>query len=173
MKTIYTLILISITYLSAAQTSFTDADISAARGNDYEWLLTNIDYGFSASIIQGYTWAKTRTQPTFGDCGENCQRYYNNIKPFDDSKESVFYYDILLEPSTTLKTHEQIVKKIIIKGDYNRLVSFFTEFWSTTINFDDISPDETASTRFLTDIAVFSFDKHGNPQIIIESTKDR
>lgn len=155
-----------------SQTKLTISEIRAAQGNNYEWPLTGVEYYTTVSKIQNYTWDKIRRQPSLGECGKNCSRFINNIKDFSDQKESIFYYDIISTPDETEKRFNWLTKKVIFKGDYNRLVEFYIEFWSRSINWNDVKKGDVVSTRFLGDIAVFSFDKNGNPQIIVQGTKE-
>lgn len=66
-----------------------------------------------------------------------------------------------------------IVDKVLITGDWNYVVKFFTHFWSRKVSLDDVKEGEFATTRFLTDVATISYlgDDQGKIEVITASNR--
>lgn len=66
-----------------------------------------------------------------------------------------------------------IVDKVLITGDWEYTVKFFTRFWSRSVSLDDVKEGEFATTRFLTDVATISYLGDNQGKIEVVSAKDR
>lgn len=164
------ILLLLLPLFSMAQTSLKDADIYAAAGNRYEWLLTNIDpldnMGTEQSLIQkmGFVFA------------ENKDVYK------DDYTKFVFEKSILSgnEKPSYLNVHyytkkvegKDIQYKVEIDGPTEYVIKFYINFWTRAINFRDTKPGETVTTRFLTDVAALTVGTNGKSKIVVQTAED-
>lgn len=169
------LLLLFLPFLSLAQTTYTEMDIRAASGNQYETLLVGVPAIDTDSFIQNYTYMSTRWEARrlddFGKC-DKCYHYIVENHPVGDQSHRYIEVKILYKDLGP-DIYDKISTKVVLTGDYDLLVQFFTQFWSRTVNLDDIKPGEVATTRFLSDVAAFSFNSEGKPQIVVESAADR
>lgn len=155
--------------LVISQTSFTDADISAAAGNEYERLLIGVPAVDSGGYIQYFTYPKTLWEAKVSSCGSGCDSYFVANDPVGDQRSRNLEFKVYSK-SIGNGWENQITTKIVVTGDLQLLVQFFTEFWSNSLNFTDIKAGDVVSTRFLTDVATFSFSE-GKPIITIEKSR--
>jgi len=154
-----------------AQTSFSEADIYAAAGNEHETLLTNVEPTYPDTSIQAFLQTSLMMYEESNKVSKyELYRVYKNKSNFKTT-ESRLFYKISTKPVSGYKYG--ISSKIEIWGDYEKVVRFFCQYWTNSINFDDIKRGESASTRFLTDFATLSFSPDGSAKIIVVSTKDR
>lgn len=153
------------------QTTMTDADIQAQASNRYEYLMTNIvdDYAYSKS-----QWLLNDMDLTPSETGfENNDsrmtfRFEKQILTGDEKQQ---YVDGLWEYEKI--KGQKVVKKVTISGPSRLVTEFYVKFWSRKLNFDDVKPGETVSTRFLTDVATLTFNYDGTAKIEVVPAKDR
>ena len=167
MKKILLLFLFSINV--QAQTTYKQVDIQAASGNDYETLLTNV-------VSDEYD--DFRVYKLLRDLGYNTTTYLKPIKKgydftikYDKEKnnnESVYAHFIVKKINET-----PVTTKIEIYGDVKSVIRYFINFWSTTLNFEDVKVGEIVSCKFLSDVATLSFPDSKTAKITVVSVKDR
>lgn len=64
---------------------------------------------------------------------------------------------------------EFVIKELKITGDSDAVLRFYVSFWTTTLNFDDVSKTEIVSNRLFQDRISYSFNK-GNSYVIVKNT---
>lgn len=156
--------------LAMAQTSFTEPDIRAAAGNEYESLLIGVPAVDTGGHIQYFTYPKTLWEAKVTDCGSGCDKYLVANSPVGDQRYRHLEAKVFSK-NLGKGWQNQITEKVVITGDFQLLVQFFTEFWSNSLDFTNIKEGDVVSTRFLTDVATFSFTKNGEPMITVEKAK--
>ena len=172
MKKLIILLLFPIIFYS--QTSLTNDDIYAAAGNDFEWLMTNVDtsnkggYGYEGLLTRmGFVFDdkyKSNASGTFWQ-----RRYIKNIISGNE-KQSLIY---IKENYKKVSSHKYpIITKMEIWGDTEYIIKFYINFWSRAINFKDTKPGETVTTRFLSDVAALSVGTNGQSKIVVTTAKD-
>ena len=166
------LFLLLLPLLSFSQTSLTDADISAAAGNEYETLLTNIgidrEGGFAINHFlhkMGFTVDERFTQH-----GENFKQKYVQQIVSGNAKPAVIWVNYL--NNKVKGSNLPITRKVEVSGDTEDIIKFYVNFWSRAINFKDTKPGETVTTRFLSDVAALSVGTNGQSKIIVTTAKD-
>ena len=164
-KPIHLLFIACCSLLTAHAQTLTDADVRAAANNRFETLLIGVDAADAATDIQYFTYQKTQWEARWNDCGTDCDSYLVASQPVKGQAYRHLRF--------TVHSDKGITKRIAFTGDFDLLVSFFTEFWSRTVSLQDIQPGEVATTRFLTDVAAFSVDGRGNAQIEVTAAADR
>lgn len=153
-----------------AQTSYKNNDIVAAAGTEYEYLLTNIEYGLNDAAIQHLLGDMEFIRTT-------------EFKPLKNPNDYIIQYANQRNKNTILKVHFlskkvpglnlPLTTKIEIFGDVNSVIKFYINFWSTELNFEDIKLGEVVSNRFLSDVATLSFPDSKTAKITVVSAKDR
>lgn len=162
------LLLLLFSFGLQAQTSYKEVDISAAAGNDYETLLTNVVYNQFDFHIDNL----------LNDLG------YNNItflKPIKEGCDFKIQYDKENNKNVTVYVHyiakninnTSVINKVEIYGDQQAVIRFYINFWSNDLNFNDVKLGEIVSTRFLTDVATLSYPDANTAKITVVTAKDR
>lgn len=172
MKTLL-LLLILPTFLFS-QTSIKDDDIYAAAGNEFEWLMTNVDtsnkggYGYEGLLTRmGFSYDdkyKLSSDEKFWQ-----RRYSENIVSGNE-KQSVIYFKENYKKVAGYKY--PVITKMEIWGNTETIISFYVNFWSRALNFRDTKPGETVTTRFLSDVASLSVGMNGQSKIVVTTAKD-
>lgn len=62
-----------------------------------------------------------------------------------------------------------VIKDLKITGTADAVLRFYVSYWTTTLNFDDVSKTEVVSNRLLQDRISYNFN-NGNPYIKVENT---
>jgi hypothetical protein len=153
-----------------AQTSYKNDDIVAAAGTEYEYLLTNIEYGLNDAAIQHLL-------------GDMEYMRITEFKPLKNPNDYTIQYANQRNKSAVVSVHYlsknipgqnlPLTTKIEIFGDVNAVIKFYINFWSSQLNFEDIKVGEVVSTRFLSDVATLSFPDSKTAKITVVSSKDR
>ena len=169
------LLLLLFPTLLFSQTSLNNNDIYAAAGNDFEWLMTNIDtsnkggYGYEGLLTRmGFIYDETYKADTSNSKFWQ-RRYIKNIVSGNE-KQSLIY---LKEDYKKVSGNKYpIITKMEIWGDTENIIKFYVNFWSRAINFKDTKPGETVTTRFLSDVAALSVGTNGQSKIVVTTAKD-
>lgn len=158
-----------------AQTSIHKDDIRAVSGNDFETLLTNVEYGLNVGSIEECfnKMDMIHSDFAFSKSVKNVYalgRFEKQIL-LGNEKQSYVYVKYYFKkiPQYTLP----LTTKIEIYGDAQSVIKFYINYWSRELNFNDVKIGEVVSTRFLTDIATLSFPTSNTAKITIISSKDR
>lgn len=158
-----------------SQTNLKEADIYAAAGNEYEWLMTNVDTSNKGGY--GYEGLLTRMGFHYDDSYKSGlsndnfwqKRYKQNI--VSGNEKTAFIY--MKESYRKSKGYKYpIITKVELTGDTTYIVRFYINFWSRAINFRDTKPGETVTTRFLSDVAALSVGTNGQSKIVVTPAKD-
>lgn len=156
------------------QTSLSNDDIYAAAGNDFEWLMTNVDTSNKGGY--GYEGLLTRMGFIHDDKYKSnassafWQRRYLKSIVSGNEKQSQIYFKESYKKVPGYKY--PIITKMEIWGDTENIIKFYVNFWSRAINFKDTKPGETVTTRFLSDVAALSVGTNGQSKIIVTTAKD-
>ena len=169
------LLLLLFPFLCFSQTSLSDNDIFAAAGNDFEWLLTNVDtsnkggFGYEGLLSRmGYSYDDNYKGEISND--KFWQRRYSKNILSGNEKPSAIYFK---ESYTRAKGYKYpIITKMEIWGDTQSIITFYVNFWTRAINFRDTKPGETVTTRFLSDVAALSVGTNGQSKIVVTTAKD-
>lgn len=170
MKKLIFLLLFTVSAINA-QTAYTNDDISAASGNDFETLLTNVEYGYNDATIQDFLqkmdFVKSdRSVNKVGSVGNFTARYEKQ------NAKNVFIY-VKFEGKKVTQYSLPLTSKVEIYGDVNSIITFYVNYWSHELNFDDVKKGEVVSTRFLSDVATLSFIDANTAKITVVSSKQR
>ena len=172
MKLLYIALLIGFT--AFGQTSYKDADIDAASGNQYETLLTNVEFGYNAASISGYLQKIGMTQSADKFCSYtttvDTQQFQKKIV---SGAEKQGFVTVKMFKTKVAKYDLPMTTKIEISGDWKKVVEFFCGFWSTSISVEDVKPGEVVSSRFLSDVATLTFPDSNTAKITVVTAKDR
>lgn len=169
MKKVFFILL--ITLQATAQTSFSTNDIAAAAGNDFETLLTNVEYGYNDATIQDCLQKMDfiKSDPKVnkvGNVGNFTARYEKQ------NAKDVFVY-VKFVGKKIAQYNLPLTTQVEIYGDTNSIINFYINYWSRQLNFDDVKKGEAVSTRFLTDVATLSFIDSNTAKITVVSAKLR
>ncbi|HUH35130.1 MAG TPA: hypothetical protein VL022_04790 [Moheibacter sp.] len=171
------LLLLIMPFFGLAQTSLKDDDIHAAAGNRYEWLLTNVDPVMGMPSVSSLLWRMDMGEDEdFGskeamkhdELTQNWRFEDRNVFGNEKPQEVYVYW----RGKWIVKDKEYIITKVTLEGDTERIITFFVNFWTRAINFRDIKPGETATVRFLTDVAALTVGKNGKSKIVVQTSKD-
>lgn len=169
------LLLLLFPLLCFSQTSIMDDDIYAAAGNDFEWLMTNVDtsnkggYGYEGLLSRmGYSYDDKYKAGVAND--KFWQRRYSKNIISGNEKQSPIYFKETYKRVSGYKY--PIITKMEIWGDTENIIKFYVNFWSRAINFKDTKPGETVTTRFLSDVAALSVGTGGQSKIVVTTAKD-
>lgn len=158
-----------------AQTSIHPNDIKAASGNDFETLLTNVEYGLNVGSIEECfkNMDMIHSNYSFSKSVKNVYalgRFEKQVLTGNEKQGYVYVkYYFKKVPQYTLP----LTDKIEIFGDVNSVIKFYVSYWSRQLNFNDVKVGEVVSTRFLTDVATLSFPASNTAKITVVSSKDR
>lgn len=158
-----------------AQTNINQDDIRAVSGNDFETLLTNVEYGLNVGSIEECMnkMDMIHSNYSFSKSVKNVYALgrFEKQSLIGDEKQGYVYVKYYLKktPQYTLP----LTTKIEIYGDSNTVIKFYVNYWSRQLNFNDVKMGEVVSTRFLTDVATLSFPTSNTAKITIVSSKDR
>lgn len=169
------LFLLLFPFVCFSQTSLMDDDIYAAAGNDFEWLMTNVDTSNKGGL--GYEGLLTRMGFIYDDKYKGNlhndkfwqRRYLKNIVSGNE-KQSPIYFKESYKKVSSYKY--PIITKMEIWGDSENIIKFYINFWSRALNFKDTKPGETVTTRFLSDVASLSVGTNGQSKIVVTTAKD-
>lgn len=64
---------------------------------------------------------------------------------------------------------ELVITELKITGDTDTVLRFYIDFWTTTLNFDDVSKTETVSNRLFQDRISYSYN-NGNSYVTVKNT---
>ncbi|GEN71593.1 hypothetical protein [Chryseobacterium lathyri] len=171
MKKLLFLLLFPITIFS--QTSLTTDDIYAAAGNDYETLITNIEAGDNFQAVSDLLYkiglVDDESYKTNFDVLNQKWKYVEQITS-GNTKPAVVY--IHWSGKRAKGYVQPIITKLELLGDTENIIKFYVNFWSRAINFKDIKPGETVTTRFLSDVAALSVGTNGQSKIVVTTSKD-
>lgn len=172
MKKLLFILLVSFSALNA-QTTFSDADIDAARGNRYETLLTNVDIVDSDGAIQGFMQLGLNFIHSDRKYNINNNQYiqYRFEKNIFTNKQETIYMYYRLYKKQIPQYNLPLTTKVEIWGDYANVIKFFIGFWSRQLDFENIKPGTVVNTRFLTDIATLRVDG-STAKITVVTAKD-
>ncbi|MDP3679759.1 MAG: hypothetical protein Q8R22_02865 [Flavobacterium sp.] len=169
------LVLLLLSFGLQAQTSYKEVDIDAASGNNYETLLTNVEYGYNDGTIQACL-QKTgmiRSDRKFWkqNGGGIFTGRYEKQTVTGVEKQGYIYvkFDGKKIPQYSLP----LTTKVEIYGDVQSIIKFYINYWSTDLNFNDVKVGEVVSTRFLSDVATLSFPDGNTAKITVVTAKDR
>ncbi|WP_348814083.1 hypothetical protein [Flavobacterium maritimum] len=173
MKKILAFLMIS--FAVQAQTSFKQVDIDAASGNNYETLLTNVEYGYNDGTIQA--------------CLQKIGMIHSNRKFWKQNEAGIFigryekqtltgvekqaYVYVKFDGKKIPQYSLPLTTKVEITGDVYSIIKFYINYWSRDLNFNDVKIGEVVSTRFLTDVATLSFPDANTAKITVVTAKDR
>ncbi|MDI5894383.1 hypothetical protein [Flavobacterium algoritolerans] len=168
------LVLLLFSFGLQAQTSYKDVDISAAAGNDYETLLTNVEYGLNHTDMENF----------FNDIGYSSSGFkfskrtensvsYRFEKQIISGKEKQSFVYVKLASKKIPQYTLPMITKVEIYGDVQSIIKFYINYWSTDLNFNDVKVGEVVSTRFLSDVATLSFPDANTAKITVVTAKDR
>jgi hypothetical protein len=76
---------------------------------------------------------------------------------------------LLFEFNVFTVEDEFVIKELKITGDANAVLQFYVSFWTTSLNFNDVSKTEIVSNRLWQDRISYSFNK-GKPYIKVQNT---
>ena len=168
------LILLLFPLLSTAQTTIKDADIYAAAGNQYEWLLTNIESGLNFPAVSSLLWKMGMTEDESYYKGKNTAtnqkwRYTDQIVSGNEKESEI----LVFWTGKKVNGYEQpIIEKVVLEGTTEKIIKFYINFWTRAINFKDTKPGETVTVRFLTDVAALTVGTNGRSKIVVQTAKD-
>ncbi len=166
------LFLLLFPFLCFSQTQLQDEDISAAAGNEYETLLTNIGIDREGGFAINHFLHKMGFTPDekFTQHGENFKQKYVQQIVSGNAKPAVIWVNYL---NKKVKGYDfPITQKVDISGDTENIIKFYVNFWSRAINFKDTKPGETVTTRFLSDVVALSVGTNGQSKIVVTTAKD-
>ena len=174
------LLILLFSFATQAQTTMKEVDIDAAAGNRYETLLTNREAMYGDANIQDYLQHngfiddevynnknhKTLNIPNVS----NLSRYKKQTL-IGFEKQSFIWVKLYFKkvPEYSLP----MVSKVEIYGDKLAIIQFYCNFWSRSLNFNDVKPGEIVATRFLTDVATLSYPDATTAKITVVTTKNR
>lgn len=168
------LLLLFLPTIFFCQTSLSNDDIYAAAGNDFEWLMTNVDtsnkggYGYEGLLNRmGFIYDdkyKSNASSTFWQ-----RRYIKSITSGNEKQSSIYIKENYKKVSGY---KYPIITKMEIWGDTENIVKFYVNFWSRAINFKDTKPGEIVTTRFLSDVAALSVGTNGQSKIVVTTASD-
>ena len=167
MKKLLYLLLFTIGFATAQQTTYSDAEIRAVAGNQFEYLIVGDDG-------QGYF---------------NMQMLLNKmgfspvVNPKDKEKTKWIHSNrtngeiVIWEKSDfdcKGKGDDMVcyTKWIDLYGDAPSIIKFYINFWSKALNFRDTKPGETVNVRFLSDVATLTVNTDNTAVIKVRSAKD-
>ncbi|RWX03377.1 hypothetical protein [Flavobacterium cerinum] len=168
------LIILLLCFNAFGQTTYEDVDIDAAAGNQYETLLTNVEYGNNDSAIQAYL-----QKIGMADCGAKFSKdtptewQYKFQKKIVSGVEQQGYVNVKFTKKKIAKYDLPMTTKVEITGDPQKVIQFFCGFWSTSLNFADVKFGEVVSSRFLSDVATLTFPDSKTAKITVVTAKDR
>jgi len=171
------ILLLLLPLFSMAQTSLKDADIYAAAGNRYEWLLTNIEPDMGMPAVSSLLWKMGmgkdeeygRKEAMKGDLLNQKWRYEDRIVSGNEKAQEIYVHWI---GKWIVKDKEYITTKVVFEGDTEAIIKFYINFWTRAINFRDTKPGETVTTRFLTDVAALTVGTNGKSKIVVQTAED-
>lgn len=176
MKKLLLLLLFSIA--TQAQTNYKDVDIQAAAGNQYETLLTNVELGFGDFQLylqrNEYPYDEIYNYKNRNTLGKenvyDLSRYKKNTLTGVEKPSYIWVKTYFKKvPQYTLP----MITKVEVYGDKLAVIKLFCNFWSRSLNFNDVKPGEIVSTRFLTDVATLSYPDATTAKITVVTAKDR
>ena len=170
------LILITIIFLTQnvfAQniSPYYPAPFFSSTLNKYECQFTYFDLNFVSLNIQDFMSRK------FAMSQDGSQSKYN-LKEGKGTISNVYIDQISInrEPRKIKITYtifpiekEFVIKSVKITGNADVVLKFYVYFWSTTLNFDDVSKKEAVSNRYFQDRISYSYN-NGNSYIQINNT---
>lgn len=162
---------------SWAQTSIKDADIYAAAGNRYEWLLTNIEPDMGMPAVSSLLWKMgMESDEEYGrknaikeDFLNQKWRYVDRIVSGNEKAHEIYVHWI---GKWIVKDKEYITTKVVLEGNTEAIIKFYINFWTRAINFKDTKPGETVTTRFLTDVASLTVGNNGKSKIVVQTAEN-
>jgi hypothetical protein len=167
------LLLLFPTFLFS-QTSIKEENIYAAAGNQFEWLMTNVDtfnkggYGYEGLLTRMGFYFDDEYKDIYND--KFWQRKYSEKIVSGNEKRATIYFKESYKKVSGCKY--PIITKMEIWGDTESVVTFYVNFWSRALNFRDTKPGETVTTRFLSDVASLSVGTNGQSKIVVTTAKD-
>lgn len=172
MKKLLLLLLFSLA--TQAQTTMKEVDIDAAAGNQYETLLTNVEYGLNHTDIENFLndigYSKSSSKLTKRTDNSVSYRFEKQIV---SGVEKQSYIYIKLASKKVPQYSLPMITKVEITGNVNSIIEFYCKYWSRQLNFNDVKPGEIVSTRFLTDVATLSYPDANTAKITVVTAKDR
>lgn len=173
------LLILLFSFATQAQTTIKQVDIDAAAGNRYETLLTNVSLGTGDINIQDYLQHNEypyddiynhKNKKDWHDTNFDLSRYKKNTLM---GKEKQSYIWVKLYFKKVPEYSLPMVSKVEIYGDKLAIIQFYCNFWSRSLNFNDVKPGEIVSTRFLTDVATLSYPDATTAKITVVTSKNR
>lgn len=159
---------------SLAQTSIKEADIYAAAGNRYEWLLTNVEGGQNFPAVSSLLWKMGMGKDDEYYKGKQTKidqrwKYVDRIVSGNEKPNEVYVY----WTGKDIKGYDYpITTKVVLEGNTEAIINFYINFWTRAINFKDTKPGETVTTRFLTDVAALTVGNNGKSKIVVQTAED-
>lgn len=174
------LLILLFSFATQAQTTMKEVDIDAAAGNRYETLLTNVELGTGDINIQDYL---QHNEYPYDDIYNYKNRNTLGVKNVYDlsrykkntliGKEKQSYIWVKLYFKKVPEYSLPMVSKVEIYGDKLAIIQFYCNFWSRSLNFNDVKPGEIVATRFLSDVATLSYPDATTAKITVVTTKNR
>lgn len=143
----------------------------SATSNEYETQITYFDLNFVNLKLQDYlsyqfgmtlNSEKAKYELKNGK-GFITSAFVDKISMNRNPRELFFKFNVFPMGK------EFVIKDLKITGTTDAVLRFYVSYWTTTLNFDDISKTEIVSNRLLQDRISYNFN-NGNPYIKIENT---
>ncbi len=168
MKRLFLILFLQLSILAFGQSKFSNAEIRAAAGNHYEYLIIGTSFGEMSvqTLLNKMGFYPDVKATKF----ISKQEFRNKWVHSNQTNGEVVIWE---QYKRAGKRADYYITEFELSGDAQSIIKFYINFWTKALNFRDTKPGEVVSVRFLTDVATLSVKKDGTAVIKVEASKDR